>query len=121
MANVDLSVVIVNFNARERIENCLNSLLRSETTYSLEVWVVDNASADDSVQMIRKTFPQVRLIDNAKNVGYSKANNQAIRQTNSRYVLLLNPDVEVQKDTVHRIVQYADKNANVGICGCCVR
>jgi GT2 family glycosyltransferase len=71
--------------------------------------------------MVSEKFPAVHLIANTENIGYSKANNQAIRQSHSRYVLLLNPDVEVQPDTLQKIVDYADAHPSVGVCGCCVR
>src|SRR2546423_1448039 len=98
----DVSVVIVSFNAKDRLESCLFHLFRSETTYNFDVWVVDNASADGAPQMVSQKFPTIHLIANIENVGYSKANNQAIRQCRGRYVLLLNPDVEVQQDTLQK-------------------
>ncbi|MFN5505832.1 MAG: glycosyltransferase, partial [Flavobacteriia bacterium] len=87
----DLSVVIVNYNVVNFLEQCLNSVLAASQHLKIEVFVVDNNSVDGSVTLVREKFPTVQLIANTENVGFSKANNQAILQSDSRYVLLLNP------------------------------
>ena len=115
---MDLSVVIVNYKTRDRLRACLLSVFASQTRFRFEVRVVDNDSRDGSVEMVHEQFPRVKLLENQSNLGYAKANNQAIRKANSRYVLLLNPDVEVEPETFEKIVAYADANPGVGICGC---
>ena len=97
---------------------CLRSVFACETKYSFEVFVVDNASSDGSVEMVKTEFPQVKLIESLENVGYAKANNVAIRQSSGRYVLLLNSDVEVSRDTFDKMLEYMDNNLSVGIAGC---
>ncbi len=84
-----LSVIIVNYNVKHFLEQCLISVIKASQSIDVEVFVVDNASVDGSIEMLKKKFPQVKLIVNKKNVGFSKANNQAIKQSTGEYVLLL--------------------------------
>jgi N-acetylglucosaminyl-diphospho-decaprenol L-rhamnosyltransferase len=93
---MDLSVVIVNWNTRELLAQCLEAVYAHPPDCAFDVWVVDNASSDGSAAMVRERFPQVHLIENRENVGFARANNQAIRQSTGRYVLLLNSDAFVQ-------------------------
>lgn len=109
--------MIVNYNVRHFLEQALRSVARATEGMEAEVWVVDNDSADDSVAMVRRDFPWVKLIANAHNPGFSVANNQAIRSSRGRYVLLLNPDTVVQEDTFRHCLAYADANPNVGAIG----
>ena len=95
----DLSVIIVSYNVRAFLEQCLVSVQRASEGLALDVWVVDNHSVDGSVEMVQSRFPEVHLIANEENVGFSKANNQAIRESQGRHVLLLNPDTVVREDT----------------------
>ena len=92
----DLSVVIVSYNVRAFLEQCLVSVERASKGLNVEVWVVDNKSVDGSVDMVKRRFPWVKLIANEDNVGFSVANNQAIRKSQGRHVLLLNPDTVVR-------------------------
>ncbi len=118
-----LSVVIVNYNVKYFLEQCLLSVqkavqkARTEKAWETEIWVVDNASVDGSVEMVKSKFPEVKVVANADNVGFSKANNQAIRVTEAEYVLLLNPDTLVEDDTFWKTVDYMDKHANCGGLG----
>jgi len=112
-----LSVVIVNYNVRHFLKQCLNSVIKASEDIDTEIFVVDNNSADGSVEMIKKEFPAVKLIANDKNVGFSKANNQAIKQAKGEYILLLNPDTFVKEDTFRLVVEYMDKNPDVGGLG----
>jgi GT2 family glycosyltransferase len=114
---IDLSVVIVNYNVAYFLEQCLHSVFKAEGNLNLEVFVVDNDSVDDSVEMVRAKFPRVKLIANKKNVGFSTANNQAIKQANGRYVLLLNPDTLVEEDTFVKSVQFMDEHTDAGGLG----
>ena len=113
----DLSVVIVNYNVVNFLEQCLNSVLAASKKLQIEVFVVDNNSVDGSVEFIRQKFPKVNLIANKENVGFSKANNQAILQSKGRYVLLLNPDTVVEQDTFDKCVAYMDAHPNTGGMG----
>lgn len=112
----DLSVVIVNWNTSAELEACLRSI-GEEDSVRLEIIVIDNASPDDSVEMVRREFPGVRLIENNANLGFAKAANQGISTSQGRYVLLLNPDSEVKPGALPAIVRFGDENPKVGIFG----
>ena len=112
---IDLSIVILNWNVRELLERCLASL-RSDRC-DLEIIVVDNASHDGSVAMVRAKYPQATLIANAENRGFTGGNNQGIAASHGRYVLVLNPDTEVLGDALDRLVTYLDDHPDVGALG----
>lgn len=114
----DLSIIIVNWNTRQLLLDCLQSVFASNTTYAFQVIVVDNASTDDSVNAVRTNFPQVRLLLNDENLGFSRANNRAIKASTSRYVLLLNSDTQIQPDTLQTMLSYMDAHPRVGAAGC---
>ena len=114
----DVSVVIVNYNVREFLEQALDSIELASTNLDVEVFVVDNNSADGSVQMVRERFPDVHLIENEENVGFATANNQALREANGRYLLILNPDTLVQEDTLEALVRFMDGHEQAGAVGC---
>lgn len=99
------------------MEQCLNSLYRSQTEYDYEVYVVDNASSDGSLQMLQQDFPQVHLIANKDNLGFAKANNQAIKISKSDYVLLLNPDTILQEDTLQKCITKMESDETIGALG----
>lgn len=115
---IDLSVVIVNWNTSQVLKACLESTLNGLQELPAEVIVVDNGSTDDSCEMVRKYFPQVRLIANKENRGFAAANNQAIRISQGRYVLLLNSDTFVLGDVLPRSIEYMDRADAVGVMGC---
>ena len=112
-----LSIVIVNFNVVYYLEQCLKSVEKALEGIDSEVFVVDNNSVDGSCQMLRTEFPWVHLIENDSNLGFSKANNQAILLATGQYLLLLNPDTVVEKDCFSQIINYMDENPNVGGLG----
>lgn len=115
---MDLSIVIVNWNVRELLRRCLSSVYRAMgASLKMEVIVVDNASSDGSVAMVREDFPQVRLIANDENLGFTRGNNQAIAQSRGRYMLLLNPDTEVVGNALSTMVRYMDAHPQVGALG----
>ncbi|HEY68397.1 MAG TPA: glycosyltransferase family 2 protein [Thermoflexia bacterium] len=114
---IDLSIVIVNWNVRDLLRRCLHSIPNLQSSPSGEVIVVDNASTDGSVEMVRAEFPGVHLIANADNRGFPAANNQGIAVAQGRYVLLLNPDTEVVGDALATMVAFADAHPDVGIVG----
>ncbi len=112
---IDLSVVVLNWNVRDLLDRCLASL-RSDHC-ALEIIVVDNASRDDSVAMVRAKYPQVTLIANAENRGFTGGNNQGIEASLGRYVMVLNPDTEVLGNTLDRLVLYLDEHPDIGAIG----
>lgn len=111
------TIIIVNWNVRNLIEKCLRSIARFSSHFRYEVIVIDNASADGSVEMIREKFPQVALIANRKNLGFAAAVNQGIRPARGEYIVLLNPDVEIQKSTLDNILWEFKNNSKAGIVG----
>ncbi|HKL03694.1 MAG TPA: glycosyltransferase [Cryomorphaceae bacterium] len=114
---VDLSVVIVNYNVSYFLEQCLHSVFKAKGNIELEVFVVDNNSVDGSVKMVAEKFPNVKIIANRENVGFSRANNQAIKIAAGRYVLLLNPDTLVEEDTFEKSVAFMDEHPDAGGLG----
>jgi len=118
MASVELSVIIVSYNVRDFLEQCLISLQSSLEGIEHEVWVVDNASTDGSAGMVRRRFPWVKLIENRENVGFARANNQALRRAAGRYVCLLNPDTLVKTDTFTKLLDFLREHPEAGMVGC---
>lgn len=112
-----LTVVIVNYNVRFFLEQCLLSVEKAMRNVQGEVYVVDNNSVDGSVEMVAERFPWVRLIANRENTGFSKANNQAMRVAKGEYVLLLNPDTVVEEDTFEKVIQFMDEHPDAGGIG----
>ena len=113
----DLSICIVTLNTREYLEACLHSLKAQTHRLRLEVIVVDNGSADGSQEMLGRDFPQVKLIQNQQNRGYTAPMNQALHQGTGRYLAQLNPDTLVHESAFDRLVEYMDAHPEVGICG----
>ena len=118
---MDISVVIVNWNTREILRDCLKTIYEQTARVDFEVIVVDNASEDGSVEMVRSDFPQVVLVANEKNVGYGAANNQGMKIANGRYVLVLNSDTLILDGAIDKIVEFADAHPRAGVLGCRVR
>jgi O-antigen biosynthesis protein len=114
---MELSVIIVNYNVKHFLEQCLHSVLKASKTISSEIFVVDNNSVDGSTQLVKEKFPQVHLIENKENIGFSKANNQAIRLAKGKYILLLNPDTVVEEDTFIKIIRFMNEHPNAGGLG----
>ncbi len=112
-----LSVIIVNYNVRYFLEQCLYSVQKASADMDTEVFVVDNNSVDDSVKMLRDKFPEVHLIQNKENKGFSVANNQAIRQAKGEYILLLNPDTVVEDTTFQKVIAFMDEHSEAGGLG----
>ncbi len=112
-----LSIVIVNYNVRYYLEQCLLSVEKALAGVGGEVFVVDNNSSDESMSYLRGKFPWVRYIQNEENVGFSRANNQALREARGEYVLLLNPDTFVGERTLRECIDFMDKNPQAGMCG----
>ena len=113
-----ISIVIVNWNTKDLLRKCLSSIFAQTKDLCYEIWVVDNDSCDGSREMVIADFPSVRLLINKKNVGFAKANNQAILLSSGRYVLLLNSDTEIIGDAICQMVSFMDQQKTVGIAGC---
>ena len=104
----DLSIVIVGYNSLPELGECLASVRDTGASLRLETVVVDNASTDGTVEFLKKEFPEVRVVANGRNVGYSKAVNQGIAESRARYVLVLNPDIVVLPDSLQRLMASMD-------------
>jgi len=116
-----VSVIVVNWNTRNLLEQCLRSVYETAEDMALEVIVVDNASADGSVEMVRDRFPQVRLLENGENVGFARANNQGVAISQGRYVLLLNSDAFLTAHALQSLVELAEAEPGCGIVGAQLR
>jgi GT2 family glycosyltransferase len=113
-----ISVIIVSYNTRDILLDCLRSVYSSAGNVEVEVYVVDNASTDGTVPAIRREFPQCNVIVNEKNVGFSRANNLAVRKCTGRYILLLNPDTIVEPNVLAKMVEFMDEQQDVGMVSC---
>lgn len=114
---MDLSIVIVNWNTQDLLRDCLCSVGEGLGTLQAEILVVDNASHDDSCEMVRTEFPSVRLIENAENLGFAGGNNVALRRAAGRYVLLLNTDTVVHGSVLPESIAWLDRHPTVGVMG----
>lgn len=122
---LDLSIIIVNWNVAALLSACLDSILRNNISLnavdderlSAEIIVVDSASSDDSLAMLRARYPQITLIAESENVGFTRGNNIGLRAARGRHLLLLNPDTEIIDDALHKLVAYVDAHPDVGIVG----
>lgn len=112
-----LSVIVVNYNVEYFLEQCLLSVEQAIRGIEADVWVVDNNSVDGSVAMVRRKFPWVKLVESRENLGFSKGNNLAIRQSTGEYVLLLNPDTVVEEDTFSKVIDFMDQHPDAGGLG----
>ena len=112
-----LSVIIVSYNVKHFLEQCLYSVRAASADIETEIFVVDNASIDGSMKMVKEKFPEAKCIANQDNPGFAKANNQAIRQSTGEYILLLNPDTIVETDTFLKIITFMESHADAGGLG----
>jgi GT2 family glycosyltransferase len=126
---MDLSIIIVSWNVRDLLEKCLSSIFNNvhNINYACpagakricgEVFVVDNASADHTAEMVLQKFPQVNLIRSAKNLGFAGGNNLAIREAKGKYILLLNPDTEILDGAAEKMIEFMETRPDAGISGC---
>ena len=114
-----LSIIIINWNNKDILQDCLNSVYRTHNVSKYEIIVVDNNSEDGSIELIRNEFPDVVLLENDQNLGYTRANNQAIKIARGNYILLLNNDTMVTNAyCFDRMIELMEKNSQVGILGC---
>ena len=114
---MDLSVIIVNYNVKYFLEQCLISVKQALAGIDGEVIVTDNNSVDGSCQMVNEKFPDIQLIENRENVGFAKANNQAISQAKGKYLLILNPDTVVEESTFHKCIDFMNQHPDAGALG----
>src|ERR1035437_5408285 len=112
---IDLSIVIVSYNTKEVLKECLDSIYKSAKNLSFEVIVVDNASKDQTREEISKLeYPNFRFIQNKENLGFSKANNIGVKMVTGKYILFLNPDVVVHEKTLEGMVKFMDERQDAG-------
>jgi GT2 family glycosyltransferase len=115
---VELSIIIINYNVKEFLQNLLNSLQKAVSNINHEIIIVDNASDDGSVEFIHEKFPQIDLIANQTNVGFSKANNIALKKAKGKFILLINPDAIVSEDTLSKMIDFFKEHPDAGLVGC---
>lgn len=118
MGSDSLSVVVVNYNAGKFLVECLASLETASSEINLDIWVVDNASTDNSLKSCKKLFPKFNYIENKENLGFGTANNQALRQIKNELILILNPDTGVNKNTLVFMVNFMKNHPDVGAATC---
>ena len=114
---IDLSILIVNYNGREYLENCLNSVYRQTHRVSFEIIFVDNHSSDNSAEIVKTKFPKVKIIQNRENLGFDKANNQGLNIYQGKYALLLNNDTITRDGSFDKMVEFMERNPQAGACG----
>jgi GT2 family glycosyltransferase len=115
--NVELSICIVSYQARDLLRDCLYSIHKTVDSLSFEIIIVDNHSDDGTIEMLNKEFPGVRLVVNDHNTGYTRPNNQAIRESQGRYIVLLNPDTLVQPNAIAELFGFLETHPEIGIVG----
>jgi len=116
-SNLSLSIIIVNWNGGESLQSCLRSVFEAARVPA-EIWLVDNASGDESAERAAAAFPSLKLIQNSRNVGFARAVNQALEKSAGEFVLLLNPDVEISAEALSGLLAVMDRDGRVGIAGC---
>jgi O-antigen biosynthesis protein len=112
----DISIVIVNYNVRDHLDNCISSIYKSNNEeYKIEIFIVDNNSIDGSSNFIKEKYPSVNLIENNLNLGFSKANNIALKKVSGRFILLLNPDTILEEGTFKKLIKFCEENKSIGV------
>ncbi|MDP3888743.1 MAG: glycosyltransferase family 2 protein [bacterium] len=118
-SKIDLSIIILSYNTQHLLKNCLSTVIASKKNgFVFEVIVVDNASIDESCEMIKNEFPSVRLVRNSKNYGYAKGNNIGMKAAFGRFILLLNSDTEVCQDTFVKMIEFIENKKKAGLVTC---
>ncbi len=116
--NIELSIIIVSWNVQDKLRANLSALFKSKVNFRFEVYVVDNHSADDSVAMLRSEFPTVKLIVNSHNQGFARANNQALKLAMGRFILLLNPDMQLESETLNKVLHWVKQHPQATVSAC---
>src|SRR4030066_1284417 len=114
---VDLSIIIVNWNTKEYLLHCIDSILQKKGSIPMEIIVIDNGSRDRSGEEVKREFPGLRLIENGRNLGFAKAVNQGLRVSSGRYLLLLNPDTQLREGAIENLVSFMESHAEAGVAG----
>jgi GT2 family glycosyltransferase len=117
MNHMSLSIIIVTWNSAKFIRNCLDSIIQNAGKLEPEIVLVDNDSSDHTVKIVEEQYPQVKLIRNKDNRGYAQANNQGIENSHGEYLLLLNPDTEVQENSLIQMIRFMKENVQTGALG----
>jgi hypothetical protein len=115
---MDISIIIVSWNVKDKLRENIKSIYRSVGDFSFEIFVVDNDSFDDSANMVKHTFPDVNLIRNKENLGFAKACNQGIKRARGKYILLLNPDMKLERNTLNNFIAWLKNNPQADIASC---
>lgn len=118
---MDLSIIIVSYNTKRLLKECIDSVISASIKpFNLEIIIVDNASTDGSIEILSNKYKVlgIKLIENKENMGFSKANNLGVKEAKGRYLLFLNPDTVVNKNTLFEMIKFMDKNKNVGVATC---
>jgi len=120
MKNVkrDIVIIIVNWNTKEMLKDCLYSIMQTKGNLRLQIIVVDNASSDGSSEMVQNLFPEVQLINSGGNIGFARANNLAIAHSDAPFILFLNPDTLVSENSINSMVDFLRSNPSIGALGC---
>jgi len=119
MAKIDLSIIIVSYNTQKLVGKLLGSIKAAEKgDYRIEIILVDNASNDGTVGMLKKKYSEVKVLVNQKNIGFAAANNKGMRNAKGRLVLLLNSDTQIEKDTLVKMIEFIDKNSRYQAATC---
>ena len=114
---MDLSVVVVTWNSRAYISDCLESIRCQQNDLAIELIVVDNASTDDTAKIVQQRFPEAQLFINARNLGYTRASNIGFERASGRYILVLNPDTRLKPGSLERMIEYIGEHPRVGALG----
>jgi len=115
--NTLLSIIIVNWNVKYLLSNCLNSIKEYLSDIDYEVIVIDNASTDSSAQILKERYPWIRLIENKENQGFARANNQGFKMAKGKYILILNPDTIIKKNSIQKMIKRLESDPEIGIVG----
>lgn len=118
MANLELTIVIVSWNTEELLKKCLESIFKHQGDLKLEIIVVDNASSDNTVEIVKENFPQVQIIPNINNLGFAAANNIGLLRSKGDFILFLNPDTVILRNALKKMVEFMKHNYKIGIAGC---
>lgn len=116
--HLDVSVIIVNFNTKDILKNCIDSIIRESSNFSYEIIVVDNGSTDGSTAMVKENFPEAKLVENRENIGFAAANNQGVQIAKGKFILFLNSDTVIIDNAIKGTLDFMRQKDDIGIVGC---